>query len=103
MAFTEEAELSDDGYDGAGSATTEVDEIGETLAARETKAVNAGKALVFGVLLLAAVAMGWLTYWFTSEDEQNAFESSVGFNSLSPHYQGLIFTERLTPRDLSCS
>jgi hypothetical protein len=73
---------SDHDSDHTGSATTEVEEKGETLAAGETKAVNAGKVLVFGVLIIAAVAMGWLTYWFVSDDEQDAFESSVGCHSL---------------------
>jgi hypothetical protein len=77
---------SDDGFSAEDSAAAdEVDEKGEeTLAALETKHVNAGKALVFGVLLLAAVAMGYFTFWFTSEDEKNTFETSVGCHSLVP-------------------
>jgi hypothetical protein len=96
---------ADPDFDYTSSETTPTDvyEKGdEQLAAKETQAVNAGKVLVFGVLIMAAILMGWLTYWFTSLDEQDTFETSVGCHLLS-YYQGLIFTERLTPRDLSCS
>jgi hypothetical protein len=85
--MTEEQDSSDrDSDDEASSEYTRSDEVHEKeeeqLAARETKAVNAGKVLVFGVLLLSAVLMGWLTYWFTSEEEQDTFETSVGCHLL---------------------
>jgi len=41
----------------------------------ETRAVHAGKCLVFVVLTLAAITMAILTYWFTQKDEQNTFET----------------------------
>ena len=47
------------------------------LATKETWAVYAGKYLVLTVLLLAAALMGFLTYWFTKDDEEDAYEAEV--------------------------
>jgi hypothetical protein len=70
---------TEDGSDHTGSTTTEFHEKeADTLAFKETKAVYAGKVLVFGVLIAAAVTMGSVTHWFTSKDEQEMFESQVG-------------------------
>jgi len=44
------------------------------LTAQETKAVNRSKILVYLALLLAAGAVGALTYFFTSREEQQDFE-----------------------------
>ena len=47
------------------------------LAQKETRAVNRSKLLVYFVLLLAATAMGTLTYVFVSNQQEKDFETDV--------------------------
>jgi len=46
------------------------------LAHKETRAVHAGLCLVFVVLMLAASTLAILTYWFTANEERQAFETA---------------------------
>lgn len=49
----------------------------EPLTLRETVAVNRSKVLVYIAIVLAACAVGFLTYYFTSSEERADFQRSV--------------------------
>ena len=51
-----------------------------TLAKAETRAVNRTKLLVLAVLSIAAMGVGFATYWFTRQSETHEFENKVGLN-----------------------
>ncbi len=46
-----------------------------TLGHKETHAVHAGKCLVFVVLILTAMTMAILMYWFTKQEEWKTFKT----------------------------
>jgi cytochrome c-type biogenesis protein CcmH/NrfG len=51
--------------------------VGDNIAQKENEALNRSKCLVYLVLLLAAVAVGLSTYFFTSNTEQDDFKNAV--------------------------
>jgi hypothetical protein len=51
--------------------------VGDNIAQKENDALNRSKCLVYLVLLLAAVAVGLTTYFFTSNTEQDDFRNAV--------------------------
>jgi len=60
-----------------GSNSTEKSPETPAIARGQSRFVNLSKAVFYGVLLLAAVAVGTLTYFFISKQENDDFESDV--------------------------
>jgi hypothetical protein len=59
------------------SSSKETESSTPVLAQKETTAVNRSKLLVYLVLALAATGVGYATYYFLSEGEQDDFEVQV--------------------------
>ena len=47
------------------------------IAARENAQVKLGKCLVFAVLLAATATVGFLTYWYITEEEKEDYQQQV--------------------------
>jgi uncharacterized protein HemX len=75
------ASMIGDSTTGAGEETSTSSDSNtnptHVLASRETKNVLRSKILVFAVLFLSAAAVGFFTYYFLSQEEQNDFETQV--------------------------
>jgi hypothetical protein len=59
------------------SSSNERSDLSPALAAKETRQVNRSKILVYLVLLVSAVTVGYFTYYFLSQEEENNFETQV--------------------------
>ena len=84
MDLDDDGSLSSSGsdleYNEATLASTEVsdeDDGQPVLAKKETTAVNLSKSLVYIVLVIAAVAISYMAYYLTKEQEKENFEGDV--------------------------
>lgn len=70
---------SSSGTGKTGTTTTTTNTNGLSLAAKETRQVHVSKFVMLLVLGVAASAVGYFTYRFTSQAEETEFVSSVSF------------------------
>ena len=78
----DEGSVSSDEYSSShesSAAQTVASSTADNIAQKENEALNRSKCLVYLVLLLAAVAVGFTTYFFTSNTEQDDFKNGVRY------------------------
>jgi hypothetical protein len=75
-----EGSVSSDEYSSShesSEAQTVASSTADNIAQKENEALNRSKCLVYLVLLLAALAVGLTTFFFTSNTEQDDFRNGV--------------------------